>query len=243
MVASRVVNLDSIKLPNQWKVLLRGFLESQTFENIRTAYLTELKTGKTLYPPPSMLFKTFFLTLPKDVKVVILGQDPYHGAINVTCKDGLKLVPQAMGLSFSVPKPLAAPPSLKNIYTELARTCGFIPPDHGDLSVWGERGVLLLNAILSVEANKPASHKGFGWESFSDEVIKVLSENFEGIVFMLWGNYAKKKASLINQSKHCVLTAPHPSPLARGFVGSDVFLKAKQYWLSCQKEPLDWNLE
>ncbi|WP_066387192.1 uracil-DNA glycosylase [Helicobacter himalayensis] len=235
--------LDSIKLPNEWKELLGDFLQSSSFASIMVEYLRAYKSGKILYPPAKLLFKAFYLTLPQNVRVVILGQDPYHGALRVVDSNGVEsLIPQAMGLSFSVPRPLPPPPSLKNIYKELARTTSFVPPNHGDLSAWGERGVLLLNAILSVEANKPASHKDFGWENFSDCVISALSSHFKGIVFMLWGAYAKKKAHLIDSKKHCILTTPHPSPLAQGFVGSGVFEKAQAYFIAHGQSPIDWSL-
>ena len=175
------------------------------------------------------------------MRVVILGQDPYHGSVAVRDGERLVEIPQAMGLSFSVPSPLPPPPSLKNIYKELARTTDFIPPAHGDLSAWARRGVLLLNSILSVEANAPASHKHLGWQRFSDAVISRLCASREGIVFMLWGNYARQKAWLIDSARHCVITAPHPSPLARGFVGSDCFVKANAY-LHARGESVDWSL-
>lgn len=235
------MNLDSIKLPSEWKELLKDELESAYFEAIRNAYYAELKAGKILYPPPRLLFYAFDITLPQDIRVVILGQDPYHNSVAVREGDRITQIPQAMGLSFSVPPPLSPPPSLKNIYKELARTTDFVPPAHGDLSAWARRGVLLLNSILSVEANIAASHKHLGWQHFSDAVIMRLSQCYEGIVFMLWGNYAKQKAALIDSTKHCIITAPHPSPLAKGFVGSDCFLKANAYLRTLGKS-IDWSL-
>lgn len=235
------MNLDSIKLPQEWKELLKDDLQSQYFENITKAYRAQLQSGKILYPPPRLLFHAFNATLPQDVRVVILGQDPYHGSVAVRDGDIIVQIPQAMGLSFSVPMPLPPPPSLKNIYTELARTMDFVPPTHGDLSAWAKRGVLLLNSILSVQANNPASHKNLGWQRFSDAVIAKLSAQYTGIVFLLWGNYAKAKATLIDSAKHCVITAPHPSPLAKGFVGSDCFVKADAY-LKAQGKSIDWSL-
>ena len=235
------MNLDSIKLPLEWKELLREELESAYFDEIRNAYYAELKRGKILYPPPRLLFHAFNTTLPQDTRVVILGQDPYHGSVAVRDGECVVQIPQAMGLSFSVPSPLPPPPSLKNIYKELARTTDFIPPTHGDLSAWARRGVLLLNSILSVEANIPASHKHFGWQHFSDAVIAKLSMSYDGIVFMLWGNYAKQKIALIDSTKHCIITAPHPSSLAKGFVGSDCFLKANAY-LKARGKSMDWSL-
>ena len=235
------MNLDSIKLPQEWKELLKDDLQSQYFEDITKAYRAQLQSGKILYPPPRLLFHAFNATLPQDVRVVILGQDPYHGRVAVRNGDTIVQIPQAMGLSFSVPMPLPPPPSLKNIYAELARTMDFVPPTHGDLSAWAKRGVLLLNSILSVQANNPTSHKNLGWQQFSDAVIAKLSAQYTGIVFLLWGNYAKAKATLIDSTKHCVITAPHPSPLAKGFVGSDCFVKADAY-LKAQGKSIDWSL-
>lgn len=237
------MHLDSIKLPGEWKELLHKELQSDEFECIRTHYYHALHQGAIIYPPPKLTFNAFNLTLPKDIKVVILGQDPYHGSERVRLSDdSLREIPQAMGLSFSVPKPLKPPPSLKNIYKELAQSVGFVIANHGDLSAWAKRGVFLLNSILSVEAHKPTSHKHFGWEWFSDSVISAISLHCEGVVFLLWGSYAKKKSILIDANKHCIITAPHPSPLAQGFVGSGVFLRANEYLLATRGEKFDWSL-
>ena len=184
-----------------------------------------------------MTFEALNRLAPLDVRVVILGQDPYHGSEIINGE----VIAQAMGLSFSVPKPLKAPPSLKNIYKELQNTISFIPPNHGDLSVWCDRGVLLLNSVLSVEAGKAGSHTHFGWENFTDSVISYISNNLNGVVFMLWGNYAKKKAELIDPYRHCIIQAPHPSPLARGFVGSGVFVKANEALVRFGHPPINWQ--
>lgn len=244
------MRLDSIKLPDEWKSLLHKELQSDDFECIRAHYYQALQSGATIYPPPKLTFNAFNLTLPKDIKIVILGQDPYHGSVKVHLPSNhtgfanqVREIPQAMGLSFSVPKPLNPPPSLKNIYKELAQSVGFMIPKHGDLSAWAKRGVFLLNSILSVEAHKPTSHKHFGWEKFSDSVISAISLHCTGVVFLLWGSYAKKKVALIDSKKHCIITAPHPSPLAQGFVGSGVFLKTNEYLLATQKQTFDWSLE
>lgn len=241
------MRLDSIKLPSEWKELLHKELQSDEFECIRAHYYRALQMGATIYPPPKLTFNAFNLTLPKDIQVVILGQDPYHGSERVRiCNDSLhqmREIPQAMGLSFSVPKPLKPPPSLKNIYKELSQSVNFVIPNHGDLSAWAKRGIFLLNSILSVEAHKPTSHKHFGWEGFSDSVISAISLHCKGVVFLLWGSYAKKKATLIDTSKHCIITAPHPSPLAQGFVGSGVFLQANKYLLATHGKEFDWSLE
>lgn len=231
------MDLNKIKLIDEWKEALKEEFEKPYFAHIKACYLQAKKEGQIIYPKGSLTFEALNILPPKDVRVVILGQDPYHGSELV---DGI-IVPQAMGLSFSVPKPLKAPPSLKNIYKELQNTTSFIPPNHGDLSPWCQRGVLLLNSVLSVQAGKAGSHASFGWEQFTDSVISYISNNLSGVVFMLWGNYAKKKAVLIDSQKHCIIQAPHPSPLARGFVGSGVFLKANEALKKFGHPPIDWQ--
>lgn len=228
---------SKIKLRDEWKEALAQEFDKPYFSHIRERYLEAKARGEVIYPKGNLTFEALNRLAPKDVRVVILGQDPYHGSEMV---DGV-VIPQAMGLSFSVPKPLKAPPSLKNIYKELQNTTSFIPPDHGDLSVWCDRGVLLLNSVLSVEAGKAGSHTHFGWEQFSDSVISYISTHLSGVVFMLWGNYAKKKASLIDANRHCIIQAPHPSPLARGFVGSGVFLQANEALQRFGYPPIDWQ--
>lgn len=228
---------SKIKLRDEWKEALAQEFDKPYFSHIRECYLEAKARGEIIYPKGNLTFEALNRLAPKDVRVVILGQDPYHGSEVI---DGV-VIPQAMGLSFSVPKPLKAPPSLKNIYKELQNTTSFIPPKHGDLSVWCDRGVLLLNSVLSVEAGKAGSHTHFGWEQFSDSVISYISTHLSGVVFMLWGNYAKKKASLIDASKHCIIQAPHPSPLARGFVGSGVFLQANEALQRFGYPPIDWQ--
>jgi uracil-DNA glycosylase len=202
-------------------------------------YLTQLihevnksYAASQVFPPREKLFKAFDLCPPEKVKVVILGQDPYH-------QPG-----QAHGLCFSVNEGVKIPPSLRNIFKELERDiAGFVPPSSGSLEAWARQGVLLLNAILTVRASEPGSHGKMGWESFTDAVIRALSDSRDHIVFMLWGNYAKLKASLIDQEKHLVLTAAHPSPLAReGFAGCGHFSKANQYLSNNGKEPVNWQL-
>ncbi|PAF44766.1 uracil-DNA glycosylase [Helicobacter sp. 11S02596-1] len=233
-----MLNADTIKIIPEWKELLKAEFEKPYFTSIKSHYLEAKKQGAPIYPPGKLTFNALNLTPPAKINVVILGQDPYHGSF---LRDGVE-IPQAMGLSFSVPRSIPIPPSLKNIYKELHRSLGIIAPNHGDLSAWCERGVLLLNAIFSVEKGKAGSHAYFGWENFSDAIIKIISRECEHIVFMLWGNYAKKKIPLIDQSKHAIITAPHPSPLAQGFVGSGVFLKAQEALQSFGKAPLDWSL-
>lgn len=231
------MKIETIKLIQEWKEALKEEFEKTYFEKIKTCYIEAKKRGEVIFPRGNLTFEALNRVKPQDLRVVILGQDPYHGVERV----GEELIPQAMGLSFSVPKPLSPPPSLKNIYKELHRSLGITPPLYGDLSKWCDQGVMLLNAILSVRCGQAGSHSHFGWEIFTDAVISYISSNLEGVVFMLWGNYAKKKASLIDHYRHFIIQAPHPSPLARGFVGSDVFIKANEALRSIRKDPIMWE--
>lgn len=192
----------------------------------------EKAAGKTVFPAECDIFRALTLTQPGQVKVVILGQDPYHGEN------------QAHGLSFSVPNGTKLPPSLRNIYKELASDLGVNPPTAGDLSRWAGQGVLLLNAVLTVEAGLAGSHAGKGWEDLTDALIKCISDQQRGVVFILWGNYALKKRDLIDETKHLVLSSVHPSPLSasRGFFGSRPFSKANDYLKSTGQSPVDWTL-
>ena len=195
-------------------------------------FLVEEKRSHKVFPPGPMIFRAFNSTPFEKVKVVILGQDPYHG-------DG-----QACGLSFSVPEGVTVPKSLQNIYKELRDDVGFIIPVNGNLQKWADQGVLLLNATLTVRAHTAGSHQRHGWETFTDCVIQRLSEQRTGIVFLLWGNYAIEKQRLIDTSKHYVLKAPHPSPLSasRGFFGCRHFSKTNEILASLGKFPIDWQL-
>lgn len=222
-----------VKIEDSWKAHLQGEFEKPYFAEIRAKYYDAIRTS-TILPPPKLLFNAFNLVPFSCVKVVILGQDPYH---NVE-----RGIPQAMGLSFSVPQGVTPPPSLKNIFKELKHDLGINPPQSGDLSAWARQGVLLLNALLSVELNKPLSHKGFGWEIFTDSVIEILSQRREKLVFMLWGNYARGKKGLIDTRKHFILEAPHPSPLARGFIGCGHFSKCNEILRQNGIEPINWAL-
>lgn len=226
-------------LSNEWKSLLKDEFDKPYFLNIITNYrVAREKYKNAIFPPNKLIFNAFNLTPPESVRIVILGQDPYHGSIFIQDKE----IPQAMGLSFSVPKEVPIPPSLRNIYKELNQSLGIPVPQHGDLTQWAKRGILLLNAILSVQKGIAGSHKHFGWETFTDSVIYKLSTNYNNIIFMLWGNFAKKKVELIDTTKHVVITAPHPSPLARGFAGSNVFLRANKALKDMCKPPMDWNI-
>lgn len=192
----------------------------------------EIKKGKTIYPRPKEYFAAFHYTPLKKVKVVILGQDPYHGP------------GQAHGMCFSVRPGVPAPPSLLNIYKEIKQDLKIQPPNHGCLVHWAEQGVFLLNSVLTVEANKAASHRGKGWEKFTDKVVEVLNESEQPIVFMLWGSYAQAKGEIIDRKKHRVLEAPHPSPLSahRGFLGCKHFSKANEFLIASGVSPIDWEL-
>lgn len=189
--------------------------------------------GAQLFPPAESVFKALNDTPVEQVKVVILGQDPYHGP------------GQAQGLSFSVPGGVRFPPSLRNIFKELADDVPFTPPDSGDLSSWARQGVLLLNAVLTVEQGQANAHQGKGWEAVTDAVIEHINRHRDDVVFMLWGSYAQKKGQMIDRQRHCVLTAPHPSPLSahRGWFGSGHFSKANVYLRGTRQTPIDWQLQ
>jgi len=203
-------------------------------KNLRSFLQTQLEEGRTLYPKKALIFNAFEHTPFHKVKVVILGQDPYHGAN------------QAHGLSFSVQKGIPLPPSLQNIFKELqAEYKDFQFPKHGDLSSWADQGILLLNATLTVEASKAGSHQNQGWEQFTDKVIQILSEQRSGIVFLLWGKYAQAKAGLIDKQKHHVLMAAHPSPFSayNGFFGCGHFIKTNEFLEKNGEKGIDWRLE
>jgi uracil-DNA glycosylase len=221
--------LISENLPNNWHNLLYSEISAEYFKLLLNFLENEYRHSKTIYPPKNYIFKAFELCPFEVLKVVIIGQDPYHGP------------GQAHGLSFSVNDGVKLPPSLKNIFIELKSDLGTEIPFSGNLSHWAEQGVLLLNAILTVEAGKPGSHRMKGWEKFTDAVISVISKEKEHVVFLLWGNYAIEKSTLIDENKHLVLKAAHPSPLARGaFFGSKHFSKANAYLTSHGLKPINW---
>ncbi len=222
----------AVAIEESWKKALSDEFEKEYFVGIKSFLLAEKAAGKKIYPLGSLIFNAFNLTPFNDVKVVVLGQDPYHNPN------------EAMGLSFSVPKSVKTPPSLKRIYKEIANDIkGFQIPEHGDLTSWAEQGVLLLNAMLTVEHKKAGSHKKIGWQKFTDAVIKKLSDEREGIIFLLWGNFAKKKGDLIDGFKHHILSSPHPSPLAgNGFFGNEHFKKTNEILISQNKTPIDWQI-
>ncbi|MCX3266411.1 MAG: uracil-DNA glycosylase [Pedobacter agri] len=223
----------SAALEPGWLAVLEDEFEKEYMKSLKAFLQEEKQNGATVYPKGADIFNALNTTPFDQVKVVILGQDPYHGA------------GQAHGLSFSVQRGVAVPPSLKNIYKELETDIeGFITPNHGHLTYWAEQGVLLLNATLTVRASEAASHQNRGWEVFTDEIIKALSTKREHLVFLLWGKYAQQKAALIDQKKHYVLTAAHPSPFSayNGFFGSKHFSKANQLLIQNNLAPIDWNL-
>ncbi|TLX22824.1 uracil-DNA glycosylase [Thermomonas fusca] len=222
----------ALQLEPSWKARVGEWFAREDMRAL-SAFLRQRKAaGARIYPPGRDIFAAFDATPFDAVKVVILGQDPYHGA------------GQAHGLCFSVPPGVPVPPSLLNIYKELERDTGFLRPDHGCLLPWAQRGVLLLNSVLTVEDGKPGSHQGRGWEGFTDHVVDVLNREREGLVFLLWGSYAQKKGAVIDGRRHRVLKAPHPSPLSahRGFLGCGHFSAANQYLARCGKTPIDWSL-
>lgn len=220
-----------VQIEKSWGEALQSEFEKDYFHTLVNTLHKEKAEGVRIYPPGSQIFRAFELCPLDKVKVVILGQDPYHG-------EG-----QAMGLSFSVPQGIKAPPSLKNIFKEIESDLGISMSGCPDLQPWATQGVLLLNAVLTVRSGQAASHSNIGWQQFTDKVISTISERCEGIVFMLWGNYARGKASLIDHHKHLVLEAAHPSPLARGaFFGSRHFSQANNYLISIGKEAIDWRL-
>lgn len=214
-----------------WKELLESEFSQEYFAAIESNLLDINHKRNIIYPPVEFIFHAFNCTPLNKIKVIILGQDPYHKPN------------QAMGMSFSVPKGIKIPPSLKNIFKEMVNDVGSPIPEHGDLSSWAEQGVLLLNAILTVSHKQPASHQQIGWQFFTDRVIELISTHTENVVFMLWGNFAQKKSKLIDDKKHLILKAAHPSPLARGaFFGSRHFSKANNYLQAHGKEEIAWTL-
>ena len=216
---------------NDWDEKLKIVENSEGFKKFLSIVDNEYKT-KTIFPPKDYVFNALKLTPYNNVKVVIVGQDPYHG------------IGEAHGLSFSVQKGIKIPPSLKNIYKELYDDLGIPPKDNGDLTNWAKEGVLLLNAVLTVEKDKAASHRNLGWELFTDYIIKLVNAKDTPVVFILWGNFAKEKKKLITNSKHLVLTSPHPSPFSAysGFFGSKPFSKTNEFLVKTGQKPIDWSL-
>lgn len=220
-----------IDMHASWLEHLREEFEQDYMISLR-AFLKKEMQAETIYPPAKEIFNAFNSCPFDEVKVVIVGQDPYHGP------------GQAHGLCFSVQHGIKAPPSLQNIFKELKRSLDFKIPEHGCLTSWAEQGVFLPNTCLTVRAHEANSHAGQGWENFTDKAIRLLAEKREGLVFMLWGSAARKKAAMIDKEKHLVLEAPHPSPLSahRGFIGCDHFKKANEYLIAQGKKTINWEL-
>ena len=220
------------KLEKSWNQRLGGEFEKDYMKNLKAFLTDEYQKGKRIFPAGDKYFAALNTVPFEKVRVVILGQDPYHGA------------GQAHGLSFSVPPGVPAPPSLVNIFKELQADLGLPRPSHGTLESWARQGVLLLNAVLTVEEGRAASHQGKGWETFTDAVIRRLAEEREGLIFVLWGSYAQKKGAFIDRDKHLVIESPHPSPLSahRGFLGSKPFSKINKYLTEHGQTPIDWDL-
>lgn len=225
--------VENVQIDASWKKALAKEFALPYFAAIKQFLMKERQEGHVIFPPGKLIFNAFDSTPFDEVKVVILGQDPYHGP------------GQAHGLSFSVPKGVDAPPSLKNIYKEIQTDLGHAIPNHGNLEQWATQGVLLLNAILTVRAHQAASHHGAGWERFTDAAIQHLNRDRDGLVFLLWGGYAKKKGEMIDRGRHLVLTAPHPSPLSAhsGWFGSRHFSQANAYLERQGKAPIDWRVQ
>lgn len=221
------------QMDQSWLEAVGSELEQPAMQELRAFLVAEVTAGRGFFPPAELVFNALRLTPLDAVRVVILGQDPYHGP------------GQAMGLSFSVPPLVTAPPSLRNIFTELESDLGVPPAASGDLTPWAERGVLLLNSVLTVSPRAPASHAGKGWEGFTDRVIAELSARREGIVFLLWGRYAQQKGAIVDRARHHVLTAAHPSPYSagNGFFGCRHFSRANALLEAAGRPPVDWRLE
>jgi uracil-DNA glycosylase len=221
-----------VKIEASWKEVLSNVFKSSYFLQTAAHIKTELATGAKIFPAGNNIFNAFNQTTFENVKVVILGQDPYHGS------------GQAMGLSFSVPKGVKPPPSLVNIFKELKSDIGLPIPTNGDLTPWAKQGVLLLNAVLTVRENEPASHAKIGWMDFTDAVIKKISDEKKGIVFLLWGKFAEQKQILIDETKHFVLKAAHPSPFSadKGFFGCKHFSKTNELLAKQGLQVIDWHI-
>jgi uracil-DNA glycosylase len=220
------------RMHSSWLEVLGDELEQPYMRDLRAFLVSEVAAGRRFYPAADHVFNALALTAFDEVRIVILGQDPYHGR------------GQAMGLCFSVPPGVPAPPSLQNIHKELGTDLGLGVPASGDLTPWAERGVLLLNAVLTVSPGKPASHAGKGWERFTDRAIRELSERRDGLVFLLWGRHAQQKGAIVDATRHHVLTASHPSPYsaASGFFGCRHFSRANDLLAASGAAPVDWSL-
>jgi len=220
------------RFPNDWFLQLKSAFQKESFKDLRE-FVSGEREIFTIFPEQDEIFTSFIETPFDKVKVVILGQDPYHGK------------GQAHGLAFSVKKGIPTPPSLRNIFQELESDLGFAIPNHGNLLDWAKRGVFLLNTVLTVRENQANSHKDMGWEEFTDSVIQAISDKKSGVVFILWGKNAESKSNLIDRNKHLILTAPHPSPLSsyRGFFGSKPFSTTNEFLNKIGKTPINWEIK
>lgn len=223
----------SIQLDESWKAVLADEFEQPYMRQLRAFLMSEKQAGQTIYPPGPEIFAALDATPFEQTRVVIIGQDPYHGPN------------QAQGLCFSVRPGVAVPPSLQNIYKEMVSDLNVPMPADGDLRSWAKQGVLLLNAVLTVRAGQANSHQGKGWEAFTDKIIATLNEQHENLVFILWGSYAQKKGSVIDSQRHCVIRSPHPSPLSahRGFFGSRPFSRCNQYLRETGQPEIHWAID
>jgi len=229
---SEIAEAERIRLEPSWKAHLGDYLERPDMRALAEFLRSEKRAGKVLYPPGPEIFNAFAHTPFDKVRVVILGQDPYHGP------------GQAHGLCFSVRPGVPVPPSLNNIFAEIERDLGIPRPDHGCLTPWADQGVLLLNSVMTVEQGRAGAHQNKGWEGFTDAAIEALSREREGLVFLLWGAYAQRKGRLVDSGRHLVLSSVHPSPLSahRGFIGNGHFSAANRYLESRGQTPIDWSL-
>ena len=229
---SEAVEAERIRLEPSWKARLGDYLERPDMRTLADFLRAEKRAGKVLYPPGPEIFNAFAHTPFEEVRVVILGQDPYHGP------------GQAHGLCFSVRPGVPVPPSLTNIFAEIERDLGIPRPDHGCLTPWADQGVLLLNSVMTVEQGRAGAHQNKGWEGFTDAAIEALDREREGLVFLLWGAYAQRKGRLVDPGRHLVLSSVHPSPLSahRGFIGNGHFSAANRYLESRGQAPIDWSL-
>lgn len=224
--------MRDVRLHDSWKVLLSPEFEQDYMKKLRAFLLKQKQDGRMIYPPGAQIFNALDQTTFENVKVVVLGQDPYHGP------------GQAHGLCFSVSAGVPKPPSLQNIFKEIEKDLGIVSSKNGCLLAWAQQGVLLLNAVLTVEHAQAGSHQGKGWELFTDRIVSLLNEQREHLVFMLWGSYAQKKGAIIDRHRHLVLESPHPSPLSahRGFFGNKHFSSANRYLTEHGKSPINWQL-
>lgn len=222
----------SVQIESGWKEALRAEFGKPYFQELKSFLIAEKKAGQVIYPPGPLIFNAFNATPFKSVNVVILGQDPYHGP------------GQAHGLCFSVQHGVKPPPSLKNMYKELNADVGFVTPTHGNLESWAGQGVLLLNSLLTVRARQAGSHKGKGWETFTDAAIKAVNDHREGVIFLLWGRYAQNKGEIIDPQKHVVLKAAHPSPFSAhsGYFGCGHFSKTNELLQRQGKKTINWQV-